>query len=34
MITDEHEKECSIRNQNSAVRAAYEQYLTLLRLCR
>ena len=34
MITDEHKKECRIRNQNPSVRAAYEQYLTLLHLCR
>lgn len=33
-IIEEHEKECRIRNQNSSVRAAYDQYLTLLHLCR
>ena len=34
MITDEHEKECGIRNQHPSVQAAYQQYLTLLNLCR
>ena len=33
-IIEEHETECRIRNQNPAVRAAYEQYLTVLHLCR
>jgi hypothetical protein len=28
----EHERECRIRQENPAVRAAYEKYLTLLRL--
>lgn len=34
MIINEHEKECLIRNQNPSVRAAYDQYLTVLHLCR
>ena len=33
-IIEEHEKECLIRNQNPSVRAAYDQYLTVLHLCR
>jgi hypothetical protein len=33
-IMDEHETECRIRNQHAAVQAAYEQYQTLLNLCR
>jgi hypothetical protein len=33
-IIEEHESECSIRNQYPAVQAAYEQYRTLLNLCR
>jgi len=33
-IVEEHETECRIRNQNPAVQAAYEQYITLLNLCR
>ena len=33
-IVAEHETECRIRNQNPAVRAAYDQYQTLLNLCR
>ena len=33
-IIEEHETECRIRNQNPSVQAAYEQYLTLLNLCR
>ncbi len=32
IIIDEHERECRIRNENPAVRAAYEKYQTLLRL--
>lgn len=28
----EHERECRIRQENPAVRAAYEKYLTLMRL--
>lgn len=33
-IVAQHETECRIRNQHAAVQAAYEQYLTLLNLCR
>ena len=34
MIINEHETECRIRNQHSAVQAAYAHYITLLNLCR
>lgn len=33
-IVSQHETECRIRNQHAAVQAAYQQYLTLLNLCR
>jgi hypothetical protein len=33
-IVAQHEEECRIRNQHAAVQAAYQQYLTLLNLCR
>jgi len=33
-IIEEHETECRIRNQHLSVRTAYEQYITLLNLCR
>jgi hypothetical protein len=33
-IIEQHEEECRIRNEHLSVRAAYDQYLTLLNLCR
>jgi hypothetical protein len=33
-IVAQHEAECRIRNQHAAVQAAYQQYQTLLNLCR
>ena len=34
IIAVEHEKECRVREENPAVKAAYEKYLTLLRMTR